>query len=282
VPVFHLLIVGGDGRRLLRINLPRWIVRGGVALLVLGVLMETAFVVEYLSLRRRWRQSDALAAALGEGRDMVEAVRQRIPEIEREIAGWGELHARISAPLAVTSPPSRISDAPAASAAPGADPDLARLLATVREEGERLRGLERLTAGAGKVLAALPSRWPVRGAINSKFGRRASPWSGTPEFHDGIDIAANTGTPVQAPAPGIVTFAGSTPGYGKSVVLDHGQQIQTVFGHLQKIDVSRGQKVERGQQIALSGTTGRSTGPHLHYEVIVSGKPVNPVGYLRD
>jgi murein DD-endopeptidase MepM/ murein hydrolase activator NlpD len=281
VPVFHFLIIRGDGRRLVRIEISRWIVRGSVTLLLLGLVLETALVVEYVSLRKRWRQADALAATLGEGRDLVEAVRQRLPQIQREIEGWQELHARISAPLVAASSPTR-SPGPPTAGIGGPDGDLDRLLATVREEGERLRMLEAVTARAGRLLAALPSRWPVRGGINSKFGRRPSPLSGTPEFHEGIDIAANVGTPVKAPASGVVTFAGSTPGYGNSVILDHGQQIQTVFGHLHKIDVSRGQRVERGQQIALSGSTGRSTGPHLHYEVVVNGRPVNPAGYLRD
>jgi murein DD-endopeptidase MepM/ murein hydrolase activator NlpD len=282
VSVFHVLIVRGDGRRLLRINVSRWILRTGFALLALGVVMEVALVLEHAALRQRWRQADRLAAHLGDGRDLIEEVRQRLPEIQREIEGWRELHARISAPLVTAPSPARTSEFPAASTKSGEDTDVDRLLATVREEGERLRALERLTTRAGKILAVLPSRWPLRGAINSKFGRRASPTSGAPEFHEGIDIAAGVGTPVTAPAPGVVTFAGSSSGYGNSVVLDHGQQIKTVFGHLQKIDVSRGQRVERGQQIALSGTTGRSTGPHLHYEVLVNGRPVNPAGYLRD
>jgi murein DD-endopeptidase MepM/ murein hydrolase activator NlpD len=128
----------------------------------------------------------------------------------------------------------------------------------------------------------LPSRWPIRGVVNSEFGRRVSLWTGAPEYHSGLDIAAGIGTPVKAPAPGVVVFSGTMPDYGTTLVLDHGSEIKTLYGHLQKIQVLPGQKVERGQQIALSGNTGRTSGPHLHYEITVQGQPVNPRGYLWD
>ena len=135
---------------------------------------------------------------------------------------------------------------------------------------------------AGKALAALPSRWPIRGVVNSEFGRRISPWTGAPEQHSGLDIAAEIGTPVKAPAPGVVVFTGTMPDYGTTLVLDHGNEVKTLYGHLQNVQVLQGQKVERGQQIALSGNTGRTSGPHLHYEITVRGQPVNPRGYLWD
>ena len=92
----------------------------------------------------------------------------------------------------------------------------------------------------------------------------------------GVDLAASPGTPVKATNARVVGFAGTTPVYGHNVLLDHGSGIQTRYGHLQKIGVTRGQRVERGQLIGVSGNTGRSTGPHLHYEVLVDGRPVDP------
>jgi murein DD-endopeptidase MepM/ murein hydrolase activator NlpD len=135
-------------------------------------------------------------------------------------------------------------------------------------------------AGPGSILRTMPSHWPLRGAVNSEFGRRTSPWSEGTEFHGGIDIAARPGTPVKAPAPATVRFAGQSPGYGTTLILDHGQDVQTLFGHLRDVSVRSGQHVERGQAIANSGNSGRATGPHLHYEILVHGRAVNPRGYL--
>src|SRR3972149_457386 len=107
--------------------------------------------------------------------------------------------------------------------------ELDLLSATVNEEGQSLRALERFMVKAGRVLAALPSRWPVRGAVNSEYGRRLSPWTGAPEFHSGIDIASERGTPVKAPAPGTIVFAGAPRGDGHTVILDHGNDLRPLY-----------------------------------------------------
>jgi murein DD-endopeptidase MepM/ murein hydrolase activator NlpD len=130
------------------------------------------------------------------------------------------------------------------------------------------------------MLAALPSRWPLRGAVNSEFGGRASPWGATREFHSGIDIGAISGTPVRAPAGGTVVQAGPNGENGITVVVDHGQDVRTLYGHLSRVAVRHGQAVDRGVVIGFSGNTGRSTGPHLHYEVHVAGRAVDPRSFL--
>jgi len=116
--------------------------------------------------------------------------------------------------------------------------------------------------------------------VNSEFGTRTSLGGKAREFHGGIDIGAERGTLIRAPASGTVAFAGTQAEYGITVILDHGQDIRTVYGHLSKLHVKAGQTVERGTLIGLTGNTGRSTGPHLHYEVLVKGQPVNPRAYL--
>ena len=157
-----------------------------------------------------------------------------------------------------------------------------RLAEAVRDEGENLRTLERLISRAGKALASLPSRWPVRGAVNSEFGGRRSPGAKGSEFHSGIDIGAERGTPVHAPAAGTVTFAGPHAEYGLSVTVDHGEDLRTIYGHLSKITVTPGENVTRGAQLGLTGNTGRSSGPHLHYEILVKDRPVTPRAYFWD
>jgi murein DD-endopeptidase MepM/ murein hydrolase activator NlpD len=127
----------------------------------------------------------------------------------------------------------------------------------------------------------MPSIWPVAGAMRGGYGVRRNPFGGrSSEFHKGQDISAPMGTPVIATADGVVTIAGRLRGYGNVVYLDHGNGLTTRYGHLSQIDVVVGQTIQRGSQLGLVGSTGRSTGPHLHYEVRVEGQPIDPLPYL--
>ena len=130
------------------------------------------------------------------------------------------------------------------------------------------------------LLSATPSIWPTKGWLASGFGYRISPFTGLREFHKGLDISSRKGTPVIATADGIVTFTGKNGFYGNMIKIDHGHGIVTRYGHLDKILKKRGEAVKRGDVIALMGNTGRSTGPHLHYEVFLNGLPINPKKYI--
>ena len=126
-----------------------------------------------------------------------------------------------------------------------------------------------------------PDLWPVEGQITGSFGERIDPFNGEGAFHSGVDIASSYGQPVIAPADGIVQFAGFDGGYGRMVVLSHSHSVTTRYGHLSGFAVVAGQSVHRGDIIGYVGLTGRSTGPHLHYEVRINDTPVNPHKYLR-
>ncbi|MEE8319343.1 MAG: M23 family metallopeptidase [bacterium] len=130
------------------------------------------------------------------------------------------------------------------------------------------------------LLASTPSIWPTRGWRTSGFGYRTSPFTGRREMHKGVDVATRTGTAILAPADGIVIFAGREGGFGNMVILDHGYGLVTKFGHASTIEVKRSQRVNRGDVIAKVGNTGRSTGPHLHYEILVNGVAANPMRYI--
>jgi murein DD-endopeptidase MepM/ murein hydrolase activator NlpD len=123
--------------------------------------------------------------------------------------------------------------------------------------------------------------WPVTGTITSPFGWRSNPFGGSPEFHQGLDIAAPSGTTVTAAAGGTVIMAQWYGGYGNYILIDHGGGYSTGYGHLSAIYVSTGQNVQRGQAIGAVGSTGQSTGPHLHFEVRIAGKPVDPAPRLH-
>jgi murein DD-endopeptidase MepM/ murein hydrolase activator NlpD len=131
-------------------------------------------------------------------------------------------------------------------------------------------------------LANAPSLWPVVGPVTSSFGEREDPFNGEGAFHAGVDISSTFGEPVRATADGTVEMADRASGYGREIVIDHGFGVKTCYGHLSGFAVTDGQQVTRGQIIGYVGTSGRSTGPHLHYEVRVRNTPVNPHKYLRE
>ena len=143
-------------------------------------------------------------------------------------------------------------------------------------------GLSPNFSGDWTTLADAPSLWPVEGRVTSSFGEREDPIDGEGAFHPGIDIAAPYGTPVHAAAAGLVTGADLGRGYGRTVELNDGHDILTVYAHLSALAVVAGQHVARGQIVGYVGESGRSTGPHVHYEVRIDGVPVNPYKYLRD
>ncbi len=130
------------------------------------------------------------------------------------------------------------------------------------------------------LLAATPAIRPTRGWVTSRFGRRISPFTGRREFHKGLDIAAREGTPIVATANGVVTYAKKKGLLGLTMIIDHGHGVITRYGHCKKFLKKRGDKVKRGDKIATVGNTGRSTGPHVHYEVRINGVPVNPTKYI--
>ncbi len=130
------------------------------------------------------------------------------------------------------------------------------------------------------MLASTPSIWPTRGWISSRFGYRVSPFTNQKEFHKGIDISTRMNTPIIAPADGVVSSIGEDHAMGKKITLNHSYGVKTRYGHLSKVLVKKGQYVKRGEKIALVGKSGRTTGPHLHYEVYLNGLPVNPLRYI--
>jgi murein DD-endopeptidase MepM/ murein hydrolase activator NlpD len=287
---FSLLIVRGDGARVLRFNFPRPAAVGAGVALAVVVSVTGALVGDWVQLRELTREAVTFQQQLHEQRATIDAFNQRIAGIRQEMTGWRDLHARIWEPFGPGLAPGG-RDRGIGGGTPALDPtparlspadELNRLDESVKEQTNSLRALAQLMTRAGRALAALPSRWPVRGAVNSEYGNRQSPWNDGREFHSGLDIRADRGTPIHAPAPGTVIHAGAAQDYGTAVILDHGQDVRTLYGHLSKVNVRAGQRVERGALLGHTGNTGRSSGPHLHYEIHVKGQAVNPRAYLWD
>jgi len=160
------------------------------------------------------------------------------------------------------------------------DLDLGRMKERARAQEQGFAQLVTFLEDRKAQLASTPSIMPVRGSLSSGFQRRTDPFTGNAVWHRGLDISTDAGTPVLAPADGIVNFTGRQVDLGTMLSLDHGYGYLTRFGHNSRIVVQVGQQVRRGQVIAFVGNTGRSTGPHLHYEVFRNGVPVNPQDYI--
>ncbi len=200
----------------------------------------------------------------------VQKAMENLPSLGRASAvgggGTSQLPARSVLSAAVSSPENTF----------GIIRDLLGILET-RLETVRY-GVERRQALA----SATPSLWPAAGWLSSTFGGRTDPFSGSPDFHAGIDISADRGAPVHATADGQVESASYSGNYGNLVVIDHGFGIGTRYGHLSRFAVRAGQPVKRGDLIGYIGSTGRSTSAHLHYEVTLNGRLINPLRLLTD
>ena len=147
---------------------------------------------------------------------------------------------------------------------------------------QQLQDQYELLADRKAFLNALPTRRPAVGYFTSGFGVRRSPYGGREKMHEGLDIANYPGTPIRATAEGTVVYAGAKAGYGQTVILDHGYGLETWYAHNRKILVRQGQRVRRGEPISQLGNSGRSTGPHLHYEVRINGTPIDPLSYILE
>jgi murein DD-endopeptidase MepM/ murein hydrolase activator NlpD len=225
----------------------------------------------YLHLRIE-RENQALRAENEKQRQQLNQLNQRVEAVEES--------SRRLAEISGVEPEQQEQ---AQTSAPGAggpewplDEATALEYKTVQLEQE-LHGYEI----ALRERATVPSLWPVAGSLESGFGGRRNPFGGSSmEFHTGQDIEAVTGTPISAAATGIVTYAGWMNGYGNLVIIDHGGGLSTRYGHQSRIEVKVGQSILRGQLVGFVGSTGRSTGPHLHYEVRINDHPVDPRQYL--
>ncbi|HEX8354776.1 MAG TPA: M23 family metallopeptidase [Pyrinomonadaceae bacterium] len=264
--------------------------------------------VRRFSVHKRWVKASALvvtflfcAAAYGVYGLTREAIHLRIEEEnnrlrlenERQRQKLRKLENRVEA---IETDARRLSEMSGVSPEQGAEegtsehgaggPALELDPAAVERLESRAARLEtdlRVYEAALRERARVPSIWPVAGESTDSFGVRGNPFGGGgAEFHPGQDIAAPRGTPVHAPAEGRVVQAGWQNGYGQLVVVDHGNGLTTRYGHLSKIEVTAGQELRRGDRLGQVGSTGRSTGPHLHYEVRVGELPVSPRHYLPE
>lgn len=277
-------------------SVPQWIVPaalGAVALLILFTAMSGIFAF------RSWSSKAELAAQVEENHQLqdqiaqldqsVDVLRGKLVALEsaeqdvRSVFGFPELdpdERALGIGGGVSEDESGFSAVDQAAFA--LETDLDRLLRRCEFERENFSVLYTALVERKDRLDHTPSINPVGGHLVRGFGIKADPFTGRDRLHGGLDLSANIGTPVRAPADGRVTSTGYKGQLGKMIELDHGFGMETRYGHLSKIAVKRGEAVTRGQIIGYAGNTGYSTGPHLHYEVSVNGKRVDPMKYIYD
>jgi murein DD-endopeptidase MepM/ murein hydrolase activator NlpD len=215
-----------------------------------------------------------------------ERQRQQLEKLENRVDAIEDTSRRIAEISGTTSVENGVESKPQGTSERGAGGPLEAMnaadIAKVETRAVQLERELRAYESALRERARIPSIWPVEGGeVTDSFGGRRDPFGGgTSEFHSGQDISAERGTPVYAAGIATVKFAGTQSGYGQVIILDHGDGLTTRYGHLSKIEVVAGQELTRGALIGRVGSTGRSTGPHLHYEVRINEEPVNPRHYL--
>jgi murein DD-endopeptidase MepM/ murein hydrolase activator NlpD len=304
----NIIVVSGATARARSLTLDwRHWTAGGFALL--GLFVAFALVFNYVTLRyaaatgHPWLQAIVLADQRQEAlrtQEMVQghlnAMAVRLGELQARIMrldGLGERLARIAGLKPQELPSLRLDEPPGVGGAESTLPAktlsvtdfqdvLSKLARQVDERSDQLGVLEALLVQTSASRKFLPSLPPIiNGWFSSNFGYRIDPFSGMKTFHEGIDFPAEVGTSIVAAASGKVVYAGYHPEYGKMIEVDHGNGLLTRYAHTSQVFVHEGDLVVRGQRLASVGSTGRSTGPHLHFEVRLNGVPQNPARFLE-
>jgi murein DD-endopeptidase MepM/ murein hydrolase activator NlpD len=272
---FVLVLAHSLHGRLRRIHIPHQTIYLGFLIVAVSLLTVIGFLSSYVRMSSKVSNYNSL-------RQEVDVLRAKYKDLQRVTNQKNEQLATLENFASEVSVAYGLK-----SKTPGVSPEETGLIPTFKETLAQYDFLR--TASISESYHAFPKQyqvnaaptlWPLDGRLMSSFGTRTDPFSGEGALHTGVDLSARIGTPVRATGDGIIHFASWSGGYGKLVVIDHGNGIETYYGHLSEFEVIAGQEIRRGDTIGLSGGTGRSTGPHLHYEIRMGGSPVNPYKYL--
>lgn len=263
--------------RLQRVHIPHRFIYSALGAVAVLCLLMFGVVGSYARMALKVADYNSLKREAQTLRDRYAHLQKKVRQTDEQLASLQLLADEVTAAYGVrkqlTGSPDLIAEAP--------------LVPTMRETLANYNFLRTTNlAGRSRNLFAradvnvLPAAWPVTGRLGDGFGRRSDPFSGEGAMHTGVDIGAPMGTSVKATADGIVIHSNWFSGYGRCVIVDHGNGYQTLYGHLSRIDVMEGQEVRQGETVGGVGSTGRSTSPHLHYEVRIHSTPVNPYRFL--
>lgn len=286
---FYILFVArGDDGQLRKISIPVHYLYLFVIGAAIGFLSLTGIASSYTRMLLKVSEFNQLRTEKDQLKSNYSRLEQVAKERDMQVASLGSIASEVSAlyglkaqPTLVAASAEKIQDAEVSSSL-----DQLHALRTSALTGATMvgltMGLTRNVTTADWIKAnSAPNLWPVEGQVTGSFGQRIDPFNGEGAFHSGVDIGSSYGHPILAPADGVVTLTEMMGGYGKTIMISHGNGISTRYGHLSGFAVTVGQHVQRGDVIGFVGESGRSTGPHLHYEVRINDLPVNPYKYLR-
>ena len=295
---FSILVFGQKTSKTRHFRIHKKTFRVGLYLAAFGLLSTIFFFCDYIQVRKKSFELNQLRQEAEAQKSQIHFFSSKIEDMERQLSKLKDFDKRIRIIANLekgqeTTPymgmggpsPSDVREKLRAEKdqkglVQQMRTDIDRLKSEATSQEESLSELEKLLQTKREILASTPSIWPVHGWVTSGFGFRMNPFTGLTQMHEGLDISNRVGTLVIAPADGIVSDTGKDYGHGNVVVISHGSGMTSRYNHLNKILVRAGQKVKRGDKIAEIGMTGKTTGPHLHYEVRVNGIPVNPVRYI--
>jgi murein DD-endopeptidase MepM/ murein hydrolase activator NlpD len=276
-----MLVARNSEGELLKIPIPLHYVYVFIAGALIGMFSITGMAGSYARMLLKTARFNQLRTEKEALKSRFSQLQQIAQENQLQAESLSSLAGEVSALYGLKPDPALQQD----------DPASASIQQLYALRNTAMSGIASIGIGMGHVgdatlhdwirMAAAPTLWPVEGRITSSFGERLDPFSGEGAFHRGVDISSGYGTRVIAPADGTVHFADFMNGYGRVVIVDHGQGITTLYGHLSGFGVTAGQVVQRGDTLGYVGLSGRSTGPHLHYEVRIFNTAVNPYKYLR-
>ncbi len=274
---FILVLAHSLHGRLQRIHIPHRLIYGGLG--VAGLLVLLAFGVVGSYARMAWKVANynTLQHEAQLLRERYDNLQKKVRQTNEQLASLQLLADEVTVAYGVrqqlTGGADLVGEAPLI---PTVGETLAEYnyLRTTNRVGRSRNIFARATPNA------MPGMWPVAGRLGGGFGHRSDPFSGEGAMHSGVDITAPVGTPVHVTGDGVVVHASWYAGYGRCVIVDHGNGYQTLYGHLSKINVVEGQETRQGETVGLVGTSGRATGSHLHYEVRMHSTPVNPYRFL--
>ncbi|HVN17309.1 MAG TPA: M23 family metallopeptidase [Dongiaceae bacterium] len=286
---FYILFVArGDDGQLRKISIPVHYLYVFVIGAAIGFLSLTGIASSYTRMLLKVSQFNQLRTEKDQLKSNYSRLEQVAKERDLQVASLGSIASEVSAlyglkaqPALVTASAEKIQNEQVSSSLDQLHALRMSALSGATMVGLTM-GLTRNVTTADWIKAnSAPNLWPVEGQVTGSFGERIDPFNGEGAFHSGVDIGSSYGHPIIAPADGVVLLTDTMGGYGKTIIITHGNGISTRYGHLSGFAVTTGQHVQRGDVIGYVGLSGRSTGPHLHYEVRINDTPVNPYKYLR-
>jgi len=301
-----IVVVPEGPRKIRQIKIPRFWVFSFVVISVAAGLSLAWVIRDYLSIKRNLPHLSSLQEENATQKQQIDSLAGKVETINRKMAELKEFDRKVRAMVSMDpskgTPSEQAKDQQQFIGIGGSDSSsggmntpterghkklvrmmyraLENLESDISVQKDEKAELMRLLDRQKSILACTPSVWPARGWVSSGFGYRISPFTSEKELHRGLDICNRKGAPVIAPADGIVTSIDFDAGYGKTITINHGYGLNTMYAHLDKVLVKKGQAIRRHQEIAQVGDSGRTTGCHLHYEVHLNGVPVNPLRYI--